>query len=89
MCFVGGASSLASFGWFLKTRRDFTFEAMHQRFMSNYERKAFEDAKFDIVDYNRMKHEVQNLEELLEAQKETEDNNIFNDATSGAAGTAA
>ena len=62
---------------------------MHQRFMSNYERKAFEDAKFDIVDYNRMKHEVQNLEELLEAQKETEENNIFNDATSGAASTAA
>ena len=68
--FVGGASSLLSFAWFLKTRRDFTYEAMHQRFMTEAEKKAFEEANFDIVDYNSLKHKAENLRELLEAYEE-------------------
>ena len=35
--FTGGLTSVASFAWFLKTRQDFTFETMHNRFMTNYE----------------------------------------------------
>ncbi len=75
--FVGGFSSLASFAYFLKTRRDFTYEAMHKRVMSNYEKKAFVDAKFDIVEYNRLKHEVNNLRDMLEAYEEAAANAAF------------
>lgn len=68
--FVGGINSMASIAWFLWTRQDFTFESMHQRFMSTYERKAFVESGFDIVDYNRLTHERTNLRELLEAHEE-------------------
>lgn len=68
--FVGGINSLASIAWFLWTRQDFTFEAMHQRFMSSYERQAFKKSGFDIVEYNRLNHEAQNLRDLLEAHEE-------------------
>lgn len=50
---------------------------MHQRVMSNYEKKAFQDAKFDIVEYNRLKHEVNNLRDMLEAYEEAEMNSAF------------
>ncbi len=69
--FVGGINSMASIAWFLWTRQDFTFESMHQRFMTTYERKAFEESGFDIVDYNRLTHERTNLMELLEAHEES------------------
>ncbi|KAH7621970.1 hypothetical protein Ndes2526B_g02794 [Nannochloris sp. 'desiccata'] len=75
--FVGGFSSLVSFAYFLRTRRDFSYEAMHQRFMSSYEKRAFLDAKFDIVEYNRLKHEVNNLRDMLEAYEEAEANSAF------------
>ena len=67
--FVGGFSSLASFGWFLKTRQDFTYEAMHKRTMTNYERKAFSDAQFNIVEYNRLTNEAENLREVMAAHE--------------------
>lgn len=90
--FVGGASSLLSFAWFLRTRQDFTYEAMHQRFMSNYERQAFENAKFDIVDYNRLTHEAENLRELLEAHEEAQAKQKYivdyDDSTENGTGTA-
>lgn len=75
--FVGGLSSVVSYAYFLKTRRDFTYEAMHQRFMTKYEKKAFQDAQFDIIEYNRLKHEVNNLKDMLEAYEEAEANAAF------------
>jgi hypothetical protein len=45
--------------------------------MTNYEKKAFQDAKFDIIEYNRLKHEVNNLKDMLEAYEEAEGNAEF------------
>lgn len=65
--FVGGLASMGSLAWFLKTRQDFSFEAMHQRFISDYERREFERSKFDIRKYKALKAEVERLRDVLDA----------------------
>lgn len=64
--FVGGCSSLLSFAWFLRTQRDFSYETMHKRFMSGYERRAFEKADFNVQEFNRLKQERARLQSLLQ-----------------------
>lgn len=66
--FMGGTSTMLSFAWFLRTSREFSYEALHKRVMSNYERRAFQRANFDIRDFNRVKRDVERLEDAMEAQ---------------------
>jgi len=65
--FVGGLTTLASYAWFLKTRQDFTYEAMYNRFMTSYERKSLKQVKFDVVEYTRLKREVERIHSVMEA----------------------
>ena len=63
--FANGATTMLSFAWFLRTRRDFTFEGMSDTFMSNYEKKALLAAQFDFVEYERLQQEAKRLREAL------------------------
>eukprot|EP00890_Picochlorum_soloecismus_P003981 jgi/Picsp_1/4584/NSC_01954-R1_protein len=65
--FANGATTMLSFAWFLRTRRDFTFEGMSDTFMSNYERKALLAARFDFVEYERLQQEAKRLREALKS----------------------
>lgn len=65
--FANGATTMLSFAWFLRTRRDFTFEGMSDTFMSNYEKKALLAAEFDFVEYERLQQEAKRLREALKS----------------------
>ena len=67
--FIGGCSSLLSFAWFLRTQRDFSYETMHKRFMSGYERRAFEKGNFNVQEFNRLKQERARLLSLLQCDQ--------------------
>ena len=68
--FVGGATTLMSMAYFLKTRRDFTYEVMHDRIISKYEKSLFEKKNFDIGKYRRLKVEAERLQASLDAAKD-------------------
>lgn len=72
--FVGGAMTILSMAYFLRTQRDFTYEAMHERFMGTFEKKLFEARDFDIMKYRRLQLEADRLRMTLEAAKHTAPN---------------
>lgn len=63
--FVGGGTAILSYAWFLQTNRDFSYSDAHQRFMSSWERRAFERAGFDIDLYNTLRREADRYRSLL------------------------
>jgi calcium uniporter protein, mitochondrial len=70
--FIGGLSSLVSVAYFLKTRKDFNYEVMHSRFMSDYEKKAFDKSGFNMADYRRRQLEVERLRASMRAAEEAQ-----------------
>lgn len=69
-CFLGGFTSLASYAFFLSTRRDFSYEAMTNKFSSGYQQKLAQRIKFDPSRYEQLQRDVQRYTEVLQAQKQ-------------------
>jgi len=63
--FASGLTTILSFGWFIATRRNFSFEGMNSQVMSNWVRKKLVQADFDFLEYERLRNERQRLEESL------------------------
>lgn len=63
--FVNGAQTFLALIWFLKTRRDFTYEGMTHTVLSSYVRKKLEEKNFDFLEFERLQQERQRLQEAL------------------------
>jgi hypothetical protein len=63
--FVNGAQTFMALVWFLKTRRDFTYEGMTHTVLSSYVRKKLEEKNFDFLEFERLQQERQRLQEAL------------------------
>ena len=66
--FVGGFTTLLTYLYYIQTSRDFSYSDAHERFMSSWERKAFDRSGFDIQGYKALKLEAERYAAMLRLQ---------------------
>lgn len=67
--FANGLTTILSFAWFLRTRRDFSYEGMSDTVTSAYARRKLKEQNFNFVEYERLTQEASRLEEALNSIK--------------------
>lgn len=67
--FANGLTTLLSFAWFLRTRRDFSYEGMSDTVTSAYAHRKLTEQNFNFVEYERLTQEANRLEEALNSIK--------------------
>lgn len=66
--FAGGVTTLLTYLYYIQTSRDFSYSDAHERFMSSWERKAFDRSGFDIQQYKALKLEAERYTAMLRLQ---------------------